>query len=293
MSEEGYQQVESEETRRLLRSFGYWDLVVLGALLGAGLGFLYRVGGSPRERAGHVLVGMAIGAMVVLVAGYALARSRAHKRFFARWAAERGWQYSATGMPFEDTPILHSGDRRKGCDFFSGFWPAVEAVLYQHQRIVGSGRDEQVTRYVVLHVTLARPVIDLLQIWPHSVAADLAHRLVGHDGEIGERVELESTELEQHFRISALRGQEDEARRLLTPSTIVRLLEFERALPGAGARFEVVGARAAFLVERTLSPKEPELIERLLGLWRPLADWLAAAAGVGETDAAATTEPQT
>jgi hypothetical protein len=275
VSDPGYQQTEAEERRRLLHSFGYWDLVVLGALAGAALGYLYGLGGSPHQRAERVLAGIAIGAAAVLVIGYTRAQTRARKRFFAAWAAERGWVYREKGRPFEDTPFLRSGDKRRGRDFFSGFWAEDEAVLYQHERIVGSGRDEQTTRYLVLHLTFRRPPIDFLQIWPHSLAGDIAHTIFGRDGEMGERLELESAELEQHFRISALPGQEEEARRLLTPSAIVKLLDFEHALPGEDARFEVVGTRAAFLVEETLSPKEPELIERMLELWRPLVEWLA------------------
>jgi hypothetical protein len=280
MSEPDYRELEAEEKRRLLRSFGYWDLVAFGALVGAGLGFLYGLGREPRQRAWDVFAGMAVGAICALIAGWAKVQGRARERFFTRWAAERQWRYEASGKPFEDTLFLQSGDKRKASDFFSGFWPESGAVLYQHKRIVGSGRDEQVTTYVVLHFSLGRPLIDLLQISPRSHAAELGEKLFGHHGEIDERIELESTELDQHFRISGLRGREDEVRRLLTPSAIVRLLDFQRALPDGNARFEILGSRVAFLVEKTLSPKRPQLIEELLELWRPIASWLMEEAGV-------------
>jgi hypothetical protein len=274
MSEPSYRKVKVEEERRLLRSFGYWDLVALGAVVGAGLGFLYALGREPHQRAWSVFVGMAVGAICALIVGWARVQSRARERFFTRWAAARQWSYEAHGMPFEDTLFLQSGDKRKASDFFSGFWPEIGAVLYQHKRITKSDNDEQVTNFLVLHFSLRRPLIDLLQISPRSYAAVLGEKLFGHHGEIDERIELESTELDQHFRISGLRGREDEVRRLLTPSAIVRLLDFQRALPDGNARFEILGSNVAFLVEKTLSPKQPQLIEELLELWRPIASWL-------------------
>jgi hypothetical protein len=280
MSEPDYQEVEAEEKRRLLRSFGYWDLVALGAVAGAGLGFVYGLVREPRQQAWTVFAGMAVGAICALVAGWAKAQGRARERFFSSWAAERQWCYQAHGAPFEDTPFLQSGDKRKASDFFSGFWPGSGAVLYQHTRIVGDGDDEQKkTAYVVLHFPLARPVLDLLQISPRSRAADLGEKLFGLHSGLGERVELESSELDQHYRISGLRGREDKVRMLLTPSAIVKLLEFQRALPGGNARFEILGSNVAFLVEMKLSPKWPQLIEKLLELWRPIASWLMEEAG--------------
>ena len=274
MSEPDYRGVEAEERRRLLGSFGYWDLVALGAVLGAGLGYLYGIAQEPRQRAWTVLGGMAVGAICALVAGWARVKSKARERFFTRWAVERQWHYEVGGRPFEDTLFLQSGDKRKASDFFSGFWPGSGAVLYQHKRIVGSGDDENETDYVVLHFSLLRPPIDLLEISPRSHAAELGKKLFGHSSEIDQRIELESTELDQHFRVSGLRGREDEVRKLLTPSAIVKLIDFQRALPNGNARFEILGANVAFLVEMKLSPGRPQLIEELLELWRPIAGWL-------------------
>lgn len=279
MLEPEYRDVEAEERRRLFGSFGYWDLVALGAVLGAGLGFLYGLGSEPHREAWYVFAGMAIGALCALIAGFARMQSRARERFFTRWAATRRWRYQAGGEPFEGTLFLQRGDKRKASDFFSGFWPEPGVVLYQHKQIEKSGDDEQVTKYLVLHFSLDRPLIDLLQISPRSHTAELGEKLFGHHGEIDERIELESTELDQHFRVSSLRGREDEVRRLLTPSAIVRLLEFQRALPDGNARFELLGSNVAFVVEKTLSPKRPELIDELLELWRPIAVWLFEEAG--------------
>jgi len=279
MSEPDYHEVEAEERRRLLRSFGYWDLVALGAVVGAGLGFFYGLAQEPRQEAWDVFTGMAVGAIIALIVGWTKVQGRARERFFTRWAAERQWHYEAGGAPFEDTLFLQSGDKRRASDFFSGFWPGSGAVLYQHKRITGSGDDEQTTPYVVLHFSLARPLIDLLQISPRGHVLELGEMLRGHHGAVGERIELESSELDQHFRISGLRGREDEVRRLLTPSAIVRLLDFQSALPDGKARFEILGSNVAFLVEEMLSPERPELIEALLELWRPVASWLMEEAG--------------
>ena len=279
MSEPDYREVEAEERRSLLRSFGYWDLVAFGAVVGAGLGFFYGLGHRSSREAWYVFAGMAIGALCALIAGWAKVQGRARERFFARWAAERQWRYEPRGTPYEDTLFLQSGDKRKASDFFSGFWPEPGFVLYQHKRIVKSDDNEQVTNYLVLHFLLERPLIDLLQISPRSHAAELGAKLFGHHSEIDERIELESTELDQHFRVSGLRGKEDEVRRLLKPSVIVRLLDFQRALPDGNARFEILGSNVAFLVEKALSPKQPQLIEELLELWRPIAVWLIEEAG--------------
>jgi len=273
MSGPDYHEVEAEERRLLFSSFGYWDIVALGAVVGAGLGFLYGFAREPRQQAWTVFIGMAVGAVCALIAGWAKVQGRARERFFTRWAAERQWHYEADGKPYEDTLFLQSGEKRKASDFFSGFWPGSGAVLYQHKRIEGSGDDEKVTNYLVLHFVLGRPLIDLLQVAPRSHTAELGEKLFGHSA-IDQRIELESTELDQHFRISGPRGQEDDVRRLLTPSAIVRLLDFQRAFPGGNARFEILGSNAAFLVEATLSPKQPQLIEELLELWRPIASWL-------------------
>jgi hypothetical protein len=291
MSGPEYHEVEVEERRRLLRSFGYWDLVALGAVVGAGLGFIYGLAHEPRQRAWDVFTGIAIGAICALIVGWARVEDRARKRLFARWATERGWQYEAEGEPFEDTLFLQSGDKRKASDFFSGFWPGSGAVLYQHKRIVGHGDDEKETTYIVLHFLLGRPPIDLLRISPRKHAAELGEKLFGQS-EIGEPIELESTELDQYFRVCGLRGQEDEVRRLMTPSAIVRLLDFRRALPHGNARFEILGSNVAFLVEMTLSPKRPQLIEELLELWRPIASWLMAEAGEGARLPASAREEQ-
>jgi hypothetical protein len=274
MSEPDYREVKVEEERRLLHSVVYWDLAAFGALVGAGLGFLYGLGEGSRQRAFDVFAGMVIGALVVFASGWAKAQFRARERFFARWAAKRQWAYEPSGEPFEDTPFLSSGDERRASDFFSGFWTVPGVVLYQHKRIIGSGRSEQVSTFIVLHFSLDRPLIDLLQIWPHSRSAELEEKLTGQRGEIGERVDLESTELMQCYRISGPREQEDEVAKLLTPSAIVKILDFHRSLPGANSYFEIQGMRVAFLVEKPLSPKRPELIEKLLELWEPLATWL-------------------
>lgn len=279
MNEPDYQEIASDENRRLLRSFGYWDIVALGAVVGAGLGFLHGLGDGSRQRAADVFAGMVIGALVAFITGLARVRVRARERFFARWAEARGWTYRASGEPFEDTPYLCSGDKRRASDFFSGFWPRSGAVLYQHKRIVGSGRSQQVNTYVVLHLSLARPLIDLLQISPRSRAADVGEKLFGHHADIGAQIELESIELIQDFGVSSLHGLEDEAVRLLTPSAMVKILDFHHALPDAGARFEIQGSRVAFLVEETLSPKRPQAIDRLLECWQPIAAWLIDEAG--------------
>ncbi len=279
MFEPNYHEVEAEERRHLLRSFGYWDLVALAAVAGAGLGFFYGRVHGPRGEAWCVFAGMAVGALCALIIGWTRLKSRARARFFSRWAAARQWQYEAGGEPFEDTLFLQSGDKRAAGDFFSGFWPEPGFVLYQHKRIEKNGDDEQVTNYMVLHFSLPRPLIDLLQISPRSHTAELGEKLFGRLSAIDERIELESTELDEHFRISGLRGREDEVRRLLTPSAIVRLLEFQRELPHVGARFEILGETAAFSVEKTLSPKQPQLIDELLELWRPIAVWLMEEAG--------------
>jgi len=92
------------------------------------------------------LAGMAIGALCALVAGWVKVQGRARERFFTRWAAERH-ALQAAGRPFEDTPFLQSGDKRRASDFFLGLLAELGFVLYQHKRIVGSGRDEQVTNY--------------------------------------------------------------------------------------------------------------------------------------------------
>lgn len=279
MSEPDYHEVETEERRHLLRSLGYWDLVALGAVVGAGLGFVYGRVHGPRGEAWCVFAGVAIGALCALIVGWAKLQSRVRERFFSRWAAARKWQYEAGGEPFEDTLFLQSGDKRAAGDFFSGFWPEPGFVLYQHKRIEKNGDDEHVTDYMVLHFSLARPLIDLLQISPRSHAAELGAILFGRLSAIDERIELESTELDEHFRVSGLRGREDEVRRLLTPSAIVRLLEFQRELPHVSARFEILGSTVAFSVEKTLSPKQPQLIDQLLELWRPIAVWLMEEAG--------------
>lgn len=283
MSEPDYHEVEADERRRLLRSFGYWDLVALGAVVGAGFGFLFGLGDEPRRQGWSFFGGMAVGAICALVAGWATAKSRARTRFFARWAAERQWRYRASGRPFVDTLFLKRGESNKASDFFSDFWPGSGAVLYQHvQMMKGSAVEGAIindvvldaTTYIVLHFSVARLPITLLQISPRSRSVELAEKLSARYGEIDERIELESAELDQHFRISGLRIQKDEIRRLLTPSAIVKLLDFQRAFPGGKARFEILGSNVAFLVEKKLSPEQPQLIEQLLELWRPIAFWV-------------------
>ncbi len=279
MSEPDYRELKAEEERRLLRDFGYWDLVALGALVGAGLGFLYGLEAEPHVRATNVFAGIGVGALCAFIAGWARAQLRAREKFFIRWAGERGWAYARTGQPFEDTPFLRSGDRRKASDFFSGLSIAPGAVLYQHKRIVGSGKSEQVSNYHVLHFRLDRVLIPLLQIWPHSRGVDLGEKLLGHHEMFGTPVELESTELMEKFRISGVAEGGAEIRSLLTPSAIVKFLDFSHALSGVHAYFEIEAKSVAFLAELTLSPQRPQAIDELLEHWQPIASWLIEQAG--------------
>jgi hypothetical protein len=213
-----------------------------------------------------------------------LAQARA--RFFTSWAQQRGWVYCADGYPREDTPFLRTGDRRKASDFFSSVLGAADATLYQHTRITeyGSGKDrhEQVDKFVVLHFALPRPVIDLLLIEPHHlVNIDLGEAL-GLSGH-GEKVDLESAELDQYYRISGPPGQGEEVMKLLTPTVIVKLIECHQALSAGESRFEVLGTTAAFIVKDTLSPKRPEEIEQKLHAWGPIASWLLEQGGISST----------
>jgi len=274
MSEPDYDELKTEEERRLLRDFGYWDLVAFGALVGAGLGFLHGLGDESMARAGYVFAGMGAGALVAFIAGWARAQLHAREKFFTRWAEGRGWTYTRAGEPFEDTPFLRSGDRRRASDFFSGLPIAPGAVLYQHKRIVGSGKSEQVNNYLVLHFELDRILIPLLQIWPHRRVADLGEKLLGLHEMTGVPVELESTELMEKFRISGVAEGGDEIRSLLTPSAIVKFLDFSHALPGVHAYFEIEATTVAFLAELKLSPERPRAIDELLERWKPIADWL-------------------
>jgi hypothetical protein len=287
MSEPEYSEIEAEEERRLLRSWGYWDLVALGALIGAGLGFLHGLGDESRQRAVEVFAGMGTGALCALLAGWARAKLHARERFFTRWVEERGWAYRPIGVPFDDTPLLRSGDRRKASDFFSGFWPLPGAVVYQHKRIVGSGRSEQTYTYLVLHFLLERPAFDQLLIWPRKHG-----KLFGDASASVDEIDLESTELMQHYRVGCLRGRTGEAMRLLQPSLIVRLVDFQRGLPDASSYFEIQGRAVAFLVEKPLSPQQPELITRLLELWKPIADWLSEEFGTATTARSLSDSPE-
>lgn len=287
MSEPDYRELKAEEERRLLRDFGYWDLVALGALVGAGLGYLYGLEAEPHVRAVNVFAGMGVGALCAFVAGWVRAQLRAREKFFTRWAEERGWTYTRAGEPLEDTPFLRIGDRRKASDFFAGLSIAPAAVLYQHKRITGSGKSEQVTNYLVLHFWLDRVLVPLLQIWPHSRGADLEEKLLGHHEMTGTPVELESTELMEKFRISGVAEGGDEIRSLLTPSAIVKFLDFSHALGGVRAYFELEGTTVAFLAELTLSPERPQAIDQLLELWKPIASWLIEETGAASAPASA------
>jgi hypothetical protein len=222
--------------------------------------------------------------MVVFGATWDQADQRARKRFFARWAGSRGWTYRASGSPFEDTPHLRSGDHRKVADFFSGFWTEPEAVLYRLERGEELATSRAIRNYIVLHLSFDRSVIDLLQIWPRSRAADLNEKVMGDRGEVGEEIDLESAELAQYYRVSGSPGAGDDVRRLLTPSAIVKLLDFHRGvLSGVDSYFEIQGSAAAFLVEEELDADNVDVIEELLMRWKPISDLLQAST--------ATTEP--
>ncbi|MGD0167794.1 MAG: hypothetical protein ABSC51_11010 [Gaiellaceae bacterium] len=274
MSERDFKEVRAEEERRLLRSWGYWDLVVLGALMGAGLGYFYGSGDEARRQALDLFAGLGIGAAAAFSIGWTRAKRRARKLFFATWAASRGWGYQASGLPFADTPLLKSGDTRQASDFFSGFWPEAGAILYQHKRIVGSGRDEQITNYLVLHFVLERPPLLVLQIHPRGLI-ELGEKLLGQDEMVGTPLELESAELSQHFRISYVGKPGTDIRSLFTPSAIVKFLDFIHALSGKRHFFELEGMSAAFAIELTISPERPEEITTMIEFCRPIFDWLA------------------
>ena len=57
-------------------------------------------------------------------------------------------------------------------------------------------------------------------------------------------------------------------------------IEEERRLLRDFGSWDLVAFGAAFLVEPALSPKSPEVIDRQLELWRPIADWPIEGAGV-------------
>jgi len=277
MSEPDYREVAAEEERSLLRSYGSWDMVALGALIGAGAGYYAGLGRSERVGSICVLGGMLVGALAFFSIGWSKAQARARRSFFASWAEARGWSYSPSGLRFRDTPFLRGGSSQAASDFFGGFWPEQTATLYQHERIVGSGRDRNVRHFIALHFTLERPLLGLLQVYPRHGTFDLNQPLFESCSEVGKEIDLESVELAKAYSVRS-DASEAEVRKLLTPSAIVKLIEFHQALPvSANTYFEVQGTAAAFLIERPLAPKEIRLVSTMLELWRPIATWLAGA----------------
>ncbi len=267
---------DSESKGRPLISFRKLAWATIGAIIGALFGYLAFLGRSDAplgSLVAAVFLGAVGGVIISFIAGMSISGNS--ERYFARWAGKRGWTYQTSASPFEDTPFLLSGDRRETSDYFSGFWPELPAVIYRFKRVdeLATGTDE--SNYIVLHLTLADPVIDLLQIWPRSRAADLKEKVLPSRREAGEEIDLESVELAQCYRVSGSPGRGDDVRRLLTPSAIEKLLGFHHGLlAGVDSYFEVQGAAAAFLVEELLDTDNVDVIEELLALWKPIADWL-------------------
>jgi hypothetical protein len=150
--------------------------------------------------------------------------------------------------------------------------------LYQHKRIVGSGRNEKVRTYIVCHLSLPGPVIDLLQVWPKNHAAELGEKLLGARSEIGDEVDLESAELASYYRVSGSPGSSDDVRKLLTPSAIVKLIDFHNSIDGGtNSYIEIVSSAVALMVSGQIDPKNVDAIDDMIARCRPVVDWLAGA----------------
>ena len=283
--------VESARTGSRFRSAASWSIVAVTA--GALASFWWWLASmiadlavAEEQRTAFTVLVTVLGGLVGGSLGYylfsPLLRLRIARSPLFFFAQARGWTYRA-GKPFGDTPYLGGGEKSEGHSFMTGIWDNPQAVLYQHRR-TDALTTRNVSETIVLHLALERPLIGLLQVWPREVVGKSA-RLLGRINELaelkGEEIDFESAELARYYRVSGLPGRSDGVRRLLTPSAIVKLLEFRRGLPEHAASFEplsffeIQGSAAAFFVLGKMTPAGTADIDVLLELWKPIADWLA------------------
>lgn len=214
-----------EHLRALLRD-GTALKLGLGAV--AGVVVLAVLEGNP----GVLKFGIVAGPLLVALMLFLMADGRAARDFFTAYAGARGLTHAARGDLPAVTPLLAAGDRRRAAHLMSGRLPGTARMAtlalytFDVRKAIcdGDGRDDD---YESHHFTAC--LVDVPEALRRFRGVYLRPRTgaFGHDWlRRHPRVELESIEFHEAYRLHASHNQDPGAlRELFSPALMVRLLE--------------------------------------------------------------------
>ncbi|MEM8962012.1 MAG: DUF3137 domain-containing protein, partial [Acidobacteriota bacterium] len=187
------------------------------------------------------IVALVFGGLIVRFAANAgiwIFRKTAKHRVLSVLAAQQGLQYQMEGVedeilqPFKDQDLFgldtNSGDSE---DVFSGKIEGVDFVLFEARRLKVTKSDNSTSKTLAFHGLCLRLSFPKRFSGTTRVLSDfgLLNKLheVGNDVKL-ERVRLEDRTFEKHFEVVS--SDQVEARYLLTPALMERLMEAQRIL---------------------------------------------------------------
>jgi hypothetical protein len=222
------------ELRAAMRKAWWRTSVVAGPLAIGGVAVVVLSIRNPAEKFG---LGAAIGVVAAVIGTYWLADSRAKAAFLPAWAVSRGWAKGIGALQGGTTPLLRDGDRRNSKDHVNGpLSGGGNAMLchytYETRSTTTDARGNTTTTYTphdftVVCTDAAPPGIPRLTLHPRS-ALGAIHILDKVDSAVtsNRTIELESSELDDKFKLEVADETSDEAVRLLfEPSFIVWCVE--------------------------------------------------------------------
>jgi hypothetical protein len=243
-------------------------VVLGGAFVTAAVAFVV-IGSLP------LVVRLVFAGSAALLAGaglwtYANGRARlsATDRYFAGFAAARGWTYFPLTPRRLDAPLLAHGDAQRGGRGFRFAIGGRPCQLYEHIRVDRDGDEEHETHYVVL-VADGR--------LRHAGGLRIRAR-TGFRSDAGPRTRelaLESTELEQRFVVEApVYVEEADAREVFTPSLIAAFLDFAATDGYLGDYLELCVDAVVLASEGTITLEDGAYLDRTVAAVGPLLDRL-------------------
>jgi hypothetical protein len=165
---------------------------------------------------------------------------------FAAYAAARGLTLEAGQQLPRTTPLLASGELR-GVDAVASGWPAT----YVEAKLAVVDRPEGRFTVALTHVPKAKRFVPWLlchRVEDEHLLGDAVRRLIGG----GDRIDLESAELDRVYRVYASSGRDEIwLRELFSPSFIVFLIE--RAPEGIAFEYAEGSLCVSLVGSRTLA----------------------------------------
>lgn len=229
-------------------------------LAAAGLTFGLYVGSAGAGENWSFPLALAILGPIAYIA-HRIRRSAALARaeFFADWADEHGFTYTAHPVQRRGARFLRKGHDQRFVEAFCGERDGVAVEVANFRYEEGSGRSERTIELLVGCVDCVLAGIEHLAVEPRGAfSAGVFDALEG--AFTADRfVDLESAEFADRFRLLVNDGADDLAvRRVFTPKAITGLLDL------GDARFEVAGGSIYIWELKHFDPSSLERVGEIL-----------------------------